>query len=147
MMHNTTPLGSSPGGSKSSSFDTCINVFLYIVCIILGIIILIVSIVGYSSVSEYDSGINAFKDNWRLKPIVDIQTGLSQCPSGYEPLITGEWPGTVEGCDCSRAWSFFYSNLYAHSCSRNQTRDGCYRIMPHKAMPLPKYYSYMSNNL
>lgn len=142
MMHNNNPLGSTPGGSKSSSFDTCVNVFLYIVCIVLGIAILVVAIVGYTSVSEYDSGIDAFKNNWLQKPIVDIQTGLSDCPSGYTKLISGEWPGTVEGCDCSRAWGLFYSNLYSSSCSRNQTRDGCYRIMPQKSVQLPKYYSY-----
>ena len=142
MMHNNTPMGSTPGGQKSSSFGIWIDIFLYVVCILLGVALLIVSIVAYSSVSEYDNGISDFKNNWNSRPIVDIKTALSGCPQGYEELIVGEWPGTVEGCDCSRAWSLFYSNLYSSQCSRNQTRDGCYRVLPQRPLPLTKFYSY-----
>lgn len=57
-------------------------------------------------------------------------------------MITRKWPGTGEGCDCSRAYNFMYSNLNTGSCSYNQTRDRCSDVKQTNPMPVSKFYSY-----
>ena len=79
-----------------------------------------------------------------MLPLVDITASTSEWPSGYESLITRDWPGTVDGCDCSHAWSwdtFHYRDLERGSCSYNQTRDGCINIRRVHPIPLEKFYS------
>ena len=38
--------------------------------------------------------------DWNVKPLtqVTIATENGLCPSGYFPMFTQKWPGTVEGC-------------------------------------------------
>ncbi|CAI2360032.1 unnamed protein product [Moneuplotes crassus] len=114
----------------------------YHICIlVLAFINLIVVWMAYGAVSGYSASLNDFKTNWSLKPIVDIKTGLSRCPGGYEDLIIDRWPGTSTGCDCSHAWGF-YPNLQTGRCDVNETNDGCRTVSSTASMPLNKFYSY-----
>jgi hypothetical protein len=116
-----------------------LSIVYHIVMIILGIVTLVVAIIAYTSLSAYNNAVLDFKENWETLPIVDIQTSLHECPTGYEDLITRKWPGTVSGCQCP----FFsrYPALNKGTCNTNQTQDGCYRIHHVNPIPLDKFYS------
>ena len=60
---------------------------------------MVVAMIAYNSMSVYDEPVKDFLDNWRLLPLVDVKTAVSECPLGYENLVTRRWPGTLEGCD------------------------------------------------
>ncbi|CAI2362240.1 unnamed protein product [Moneuplotes crassus] len=109
--------------------------------LILALVNLVAGYLSYSSVSGFSSSMIDFKANWDLQPIVDIKTALNGCPPGYEDLINEEWPGTIEGCDCRRAWGV-YKDLYSSSCTYNQTRDDCRTVPRLSPMPIKKFYSY-----
>jgi hypothetical protein len=57
-------------------------------------------------------------------------------------MITRQWPGTSEGCDCSKSYNFMYSDLSTGTCSRNQTRDYCTDVRGTSALPVSKFYSF-----
>jgi len=50
----------------------------------------------------------------KADPIMEIQImdEKSTCPSGFQPLKLGHWPGTVAGCLCNNG------DLYGSSCSK-----------------------------
>lgn len=110
--------------------------------IALGITTMIIAIITNSRVGSYDEAIIDFRDNWMLKPIIDIKTALSEWPAGYEDLIRSSWPGTKVGCDCTYSFSHYLSGLRSGTCDSNQTEAGCRTVPSTKPVPINKFYSY-----
>jgi hypothetical protein len=53
------------------------------------------------SVPVYDlMGPSMLLRDWSAKPLIDIYIPDNdmRCPSGYDPIFTQKWPGTVKGC-------------------------------------------------
>ena len=70
-------------------------------------------------------------------------TSLSDCPSGYQSLITRKWPGTREGCDCSfRSRGAFIIDINIGGCDHNQTESKCRNVDSTDPVMLDTFYSY-----
>lgn len=55
--------------------------------------------------SIHYSNYNRIIDNWKIDLITDLEIipAASNCSSGYDVLLTYQFPGTQEGCDCTGA--------------------------------------------
>ncbi|EAS04088.1 transmembrane protein, putative (macronuclear) [Tetrahymena thermophila SB210] len=68
---------------------------------------------------EYDYVIS----NWQTSPIYAITPSASGCT---EYFTAYQFPGTVDGCDCTSSPSVKYSNnIFASQCSQEQLSNGC----------------------
>ena len=65
---------------------------------------------------------------------MDIKKATNNaCPSGYDRVFKGDWPGTEVGCNClhvtyCRLRGVNENTLSKGSCSRNETRCGCRNV-------------------
>lgn len=141
MMHNSNSQGHFESDKKSSSSGYCFTFIGFVICIIMSIAIFIYGIFIYYQVSEYDHSVEELVSNWKSYPIVDIKTFPNECPAGYETLIRGGWPGTVEGCICTSTWNPLLSNFTKGSCSSIDIKNGCSKVLPQSYIGCSKFYS------
>jgi hypothetical protein len=82
-------------------------------------------LVSYIKISNTEyKYIQTIGQNWNQGPILSISATLGSCPVGENQLLTGAWPGTVEGCDCSNlTFNLFGSPLKRGSCSSLQNKN------------------------
>lgn len=121
---------------------TKIKMWHLIYAMVISVFTFIIALIASSSVSAHNSSMQDFKKNWMSYPLIDIQTALGKCPTGYKELITNYWPGTKHGCDWRYSWNWKYYGIYTTSCDFNQTIAGCKDVYPTKAITLSKFYSY-----
>jgi hypothetical protein len=59
--------------------------------------------------------------------VIDIKAEkTNNCPEGYEPLLTYQWPGTVDGCFCtSNTNGFNFDFVMEGKCSSELISYGC----------------------
>ena len=127
---------------KNKSSGYWFTLIGFLICIIMSVIISIYGFYIYSKVSEYDHSVDELISNWKSNPIVDIQISNSTCPAGYEALITGGWPGTVEGCECSKSWNPLFKGLSRNQWANADSKNGWFKILPQKPIDCQKFYSY-----
>ena len=59
------------------------------------------SLSAYINVGKTPLYLSATVTNWEAHMITDIKAvEEDHCPTGYEPMVEREWPGTFAGCDC-----------------------------------------------
>lgn len=115
---------------------------MYIVfMIIFGITSMIFAIIGYAHFGSHDATMQDFKENWLMKPIVEITTSEGAWPDGYENLIDRQWPGTRAGWDCTTSERVQHG-VRAGYCTSDETSDGCKSIEPASEIPYEKFYSH-----
>src|SRR3990167_3347322 len=69
----------------------------------------------------------AIKDSWRKDFILEITqktAAMAACPVGFTPALNYQWPGSVEGCDCSKATGSDKS-VSKTKCTDAQNTAGC----------------------
>lgn len=108
------------------------KIFKYnLAAIILGIISSAVILFCFSNAYKaFDQAYFPFesiKTSWSKEFIVDIvqkaQAGAA-CPANYQPALNYKWPGSVEGCDCSKS-TISDKGVYKVGCSQTQKDAGC----------------------
>jgi hypothetical protein len=83
---------------------------------------MILSIIAFTKVdnSQYRF-VSSLAENWNKGPILKIIPRNGSCRVGEELILADEWPGTVQGCDCSNAFNMFGSSpLSRGSCSTHK---------------------------
>jgi hypothetical protein len=86
--------------------------------------------------------IKEYQDNWSHGPILDIQASSinGQCPEGYEEMISNDFPGMSEGCDCSRSTSFDSEvDVFKGKCDADMLVAGCKMVFKFDDIPLAKW--------
>ena len=113
---------------------------LIIIGSLLILICMILDIVAYSKFSFSSNTLLDFSDNFKQQPIIDIKSDFSTCSPGYENLISDNWPGYVQGCDCTSAFSYYVSNeIHRDSCTFNETVALCKDLQYQSPIPLSVY--------
>lgn len=82
-------------------------------------------LVSYIKISNTEyKYIQTIGKNWNQGPILSISATLGSCPVGEVQVLSGAWPGTVEGCDCSNlSFNLFGSPLKRGTCSSLQNKN------------------------
>lgn len=91
-----------------------------VVHMLLAICCAVVAYFGYYfvNISKYKS-VDSLGDNWSLSPIINAELSSKNCSEiGMIDLITDQWPGMNEGCDCSGQSSNPEDTVTEGSCSR-----------------------------
>ncbi|CAD8045970.1 unnamed protein product [Paramecium primaurelia] len=106
--------------------------------IILGIILLTLSILSYSSFQYTIDNYEYIILNWHQQPLVQIKITNGSCSQEEEPLIEYKWPGTIDGCDCSTKRRLLQEEniqsqklnqlIVGKQCNQTQLRSGCSTI-------------------
>jgi hypothetical protein len=96
----------------------------------LSIAVLVISIIGYTSLHFSNRAISDIIHNWDKLPILDIIDSKNGCTNDYITLVLDQWAGTVSGCNCVGRWSYRIpienrNKLNKNTCSWNMTLAGC----------------------
>ncbi|CAD8067629.1 unnamed protein product [Paramecium sonneborni] len=103
----------------------------------INIIVLISFVICWTYSKEYpnEDRYDQFIDNQNQGVIEDIivQNNTSECPDGFEYLFQYNWPGTIEGCDCSNNQllpnnSLLFNFSAGGQCTLAQLSQGCQYI-------------------
>jgi hypothetical protein len=102
---------------------------------------LILSIIGFVELHFSHNALKDITTSWEKHPIFEIFTNSQGCKDSSSPLLTDEWVGTVEGCDCRNIWDddipWDYQNrLNRVRCDYNMTYAGCRNIPQNDPVPL-----------
>lgn len=124
-----------------------IDLILLIGHLTLAIIIFILTVVSYVKLSNptYEF-INDLGENWSEGPIMSIIPRDYRCNIGEDVVIQDQWPGTVEGCDCSGTFHLFGSPLARGACSRSRRSSQRY-CADVRAIPPINYTSWSEKML
>ena len=74
--------------SRSNTIMAVVKLIYHVILISFGTVILVMAVTAYTKHIPHHHSISDFLSNWRLKPIVDLQVRTSDCPEGYENLIS-----------------------------------------------------------
>lgn len=96
----------------------------------LAFLFLVITFLGISNYTFDSNALKMYKENWKVGPIIDIISPTSnECPSGYETLISNEYPGNKEGCDCYNTDLLSYKKkIFTDKCSKGKLDAGCLNI-------------------
>lgn len=108
------------------------KIFKYnLAAIILGILSSAVILFCFSNAYKgFDQAYFPFesiKTSWSKEFIVDIEQkpqGLAACSANYVPALSYKWPGSVDGCDCSKSTGTD-KGIYKIPCTGAQNGTGC----------------------
>jgi hypothetical protein len=110
----------------------CVSAFLYILFAML-------SLKRY----YFDTNlIKEYQDNWSRGPIIDIQANAinGRCPEGYEEMITNDFPGMFEGCDCSGSSKLELEvDIFKGKCDADMLLADCRMVFKFDDIPLAKW--------
>ncbi|KAL4446168.1 hypothetical protein ABPG74_021707 [Tetrahymena malaccensis] len=111
------------GSSSPESQAKRVSWIVALIIIIISVFIAIICSAIYNQQPalpiEYDYVIS----NWQTAPIYSITPSASGCS---EYFTAYQFPGTVDGCDCTSSPSVKYSNnIFASQCSQEQLSNGC----------------------
>jgi hypothetical protein len=70
---------------------------------------------------------DSIKASWGKEFIIDIKqkaAATKECPTNYVPAFNYAWPGSVEGCDCSKATGTD-KGIYRVKCTAAQITAAC----------------------
>ena len=112
---------------KSRVVTTTILKFIF------GIINLIILYIAQKNITYFQESYDGIIKNWNRNMVIGFANSSDGLlPNEHIEYWKGFYPGTVEGCDCykSDSESSVYEGLHRHSCSYNETREGCSRVYP-----------------
>lgn len=79
-------------------------------------------------------------DYWKKKPIWKMVVRNDDIvPDNMEKYSFGTWPGTHQGCNCSKSSSSFY-NFYKDYCSSDNIIKNCINVEEQKPVNIYNYY-------
>ena len=120
---------------KPSTLVKILKVVYLVVMIGYTIYSVIVAIQAYVKYKEIAGQFKNLIQNWRSDVILDIEavSFSGSCSTGYSPFLTYEWPGTVQGCDCTSITTTYSASanvtlkkeFYRSTCNTTQTTLGC----------------------
>jgi hypothetical protein len=95
------------------------------------------------SIKQEVGGIQSLINNWKINFITDVAlTSGTNCAAGFEQAYTGNWVGTVSGCDCLGIYchrrGVISNSLTTGSCGYNETLCGCTTVKSRSATKLIK---------
>ncbi|KAL4491421.1 hypothetical protein ABPG72_008077 [Tetrahymena utriculariae] len=108
------------------------RVLYSIYSLIIGILIFIFSILIYTGFSSNKSVYLQTLQDWDLKPIVDIYVLndiTANCQSGEDSVFQYNWPGTKEGCLCTKN-----NQVREGQCCTEQNQSNCCEGKPINAV-------------
>ena len=109
-----------------------INVFIYILNFVFTIMVVYIVIVDSSPFKI----LNQIFINWELSPISDYYLNNNNynisCKDEYENAFTYEFPGLINGCDCSNSNSKTLKNkkIIQRDCTYKELKFDCKNINP-----------------
>jgi hypothetical protein len=107
-------------------------IILDVMLCLFSVLFLFFSILASKNYILDTSLLREYKLNWFKGPIIEIikiNENQNDCPVGYDPFIRNNFPGNIEGCDCSTSKENKYKKkIYKKQCDSNRIADGCTMI-------------------
>lgn len=108
------------------------KIFKYnLAAIILGIlssaVILFCFSNAYKAFDQAYFPFESIKTSWSKEFIVEIQQkadAAAACPPNFQPALNYKWPGSLEGCDCSKSTAA-NKGIFKVKCTPEQKTAGC----------------------